>query len=104
MDFRCALFLVVAVLLFGPPPVAAQNIRALPDRQQWYLTAGESTYVIGVNEAGMLQSLYWGPGLPVSAVLPKAHSEPERASFDPPIATTPLEYPAWAQACLPSPL
>ena len=77
--------------------VAQTTIRSVPDRAQWYLDTGESTYVIGVNDQNMVQSLYWGPALPKDAVLPKAHSSPERASFDAPINTTSLEYPAWGE-------
>lgn len=84
------------VAIFGfSATLAAQSVRSVPERQQWYLTAGESTYALGVNEQGMVQGLYWGPALPATALLPMAHSSPERASFDPPITTTPLEYPAW---------
>lgn len=88
-----------AVLLFGSLlPIHAQTaIRAVPDRQQWYLDTGESTYVIGVDERNMVETLYWGPALPAAARVPLAHSQPERASFDTPIATTPLEYPAWGE-------
>jgi len=50
--------------LFVPSPVSAQTaVRPQPDRQQWYLNAGKMTYVVGVNEQGILQSLYWGPKL-----------------------------------------
>jgi len=78
--------------------LAAQSaIRSMPDRAQWYLDTAESTYVIGINEQNMVQNLYWGPSLPKDAVLPKAHSGAERASFDSPINTTALEYPAWGQ-------
>ena len=75
--------------------VASAQVRAVPDRQQWFLTSGESTYVVGVDERNMLESLYWGPALPADATLPKAHSRPERSSNDGSIDTTPLEYPAW---------
>jgi alpha-galactosidase len=63
--------------------------------RQWMLHAGEMSYAVGVNEQNMPQTLYWGPRLAADASFPAAHSSPERASFDPPIATTPLEYPAW---------
>ncbi len=76
----------------------AAQVRAVPDRQQWFLTAGESTYAVGLDEQQMLQSLYWGPLLPADAALPRAHSHPERASFDAPVNTTPLEYPAQGAA------
>ena len=75
--------------------LAQRAIRAVPVREQWYLDAGESTYVIGLDEHHMLETLYWGPALPQDARLPQAHSAAERSSFDPPVYTTPLEYPAW---------
>ena len=75
--------------------VAQAPVRTDPNRRQWYIDAGSSTYVLGVNEQGMVQTLYWGPALPATAHLPSAKSEPARAAFDPSIGTTPLEYPAW---------
>ncbi len=75
--------------------VAQTSVRAQPDRQQWYLDAGSMTYVVGVNEQGMLQSLYWGPKLNEHALLPVAKTLPERASQYAPSATTPQEYPAF---------
>lgn len=90
----------VALLLAAAITGAAQSsIREDAARRHWILNAGESTYVVGVNDQGMLQSLYWGPKLEADAALPAARMKPERASFDPPIATTPLEYPAWARGC-----
>src|SRR5258708_15934538 len=53
------------------------------------------TYVVGVNEQGILQSLYWGPKLSDRGLLPVAKSLPERASQYAPAATTPQEYPAF---------
>ena len=76
---------------------ASAQVRAAADRQQWYITSGESTYVVGVDERNMLESLYWGPALPADATLPKAQSRRERSSNDGPVNTTPLEYPAWGQ-------
>lgn len=86
---------LVALLCVAQSGAAQSAIRALPETRQWYLDAGDSTYVIGVNEQHMLQSLYWGPALPKDALLPAAQSAPGRASFDPSIGTTSLEYPAW---------
>ena len=86
----------VSLLLAAAITCAAQSsIREDAAHHQWILNAGESTYVIGFNDQAMLQSLYWGPKLADGAMLPEARMKPERASFDPPIATTPLEYPAW---------
>ena len=59
------------------------------------MTAGRSSYVVGLNEMKMVQTLYWGPTLGTGAMLPAAHSARERAAFDPSIETTALEYPAW---------
>jgi hypothetical protein len=70
----------------------AALVRAVPDRQQWYLTAGHSTYVIGVDEKKMVESLYWGAELTPNTLLPIARMARERASFEGPVNTTPLEY------------
>lgn len=75
--------------------LAQTAVRAHPERQQWTIDAGKMTYAMGVNEQGTLQSLYYGPRLGANAVLPVAHSVPERASQGPTSETTPQEYPAW---------
>lgn len=87
--FAAALFLTLSQAM------AQARVRPVADRQQWYIDAGESTYVVGVNDQKMLQTLYWGPALPAGALLPAARSARERASFDSPVNTTALEYPAW---------
>jgi alpha-galactosidase len=88
----CAVLLLLGVSIHC---VAQNSIREDVARRQWFLDAGESTYVVGVNDQDMLQSVYWGPKLGPGAMLPAAGMRPERASFDPQVATTPLEYPAW---------
>lgn len=35
--------------------VLSAQVRAMPDRQQWFLTSGESTYVVGVDEKSTLR-------------------------------------------------
>ena len=87
--------LLAPFLIFAMTATAQTAVREDRGRQQWYLDAGKSTYAVGVNDQGMLQSLYWGPKLAAEARLPAAKMHEERASIDPPIATTPLEYPAW---------
>jgi alpha-galactosidase len=92
----------VSLGLFVPSPVSAQTaVRPQPDRQQWYLDAGKMTYVVGVNEQGILQTLYWGPKLSDRGLVPVAKSLPERASQYPPAATTPQEYPAYGAGIFP---
>ena len=73
---------------------AQTSIRSAPAQQQWFLNAGNSTYVVGINDQNMPQTLYWGPALPSSEILPQARMAAERSSNDPPIMGTPLEYPA----------
>ena len=86
---------VVLALCAASTATAQTAIREDRAAKQWYLDAGKQSYVIGVNDEGMLQSLYWGPKLAPDAHLPAAKMHEERASIDPPIGTTPLEYPAW---------
>ncbi len=79
-------------------PVLAQvAVHADSSEREWRIDAGQMSYVLGVNDEGMLQSLYWGPKLAAGATLPPARMQPEHASFDGPINTTPLEYPAWGE-------
>lgn len=59
------------------------------------MDAADVTYVIGVNEAGELQSIYWGKRLAESDRFMAARAKPERASFDPSIDTTPQEFVGW---------
>lgn len=88
-------FVAFATVAICPALLAQSSIHASTDGRQWYLEAGQTSYVLGVNEQQMLQTIYWGPKLGASATLPAARSKPERASFDGPIVTTPLEYAAW---------
>lgn len=91
-----SIFFAAFVLSVAPLSMQGQaTVHAQPGGKSWTIQAGGMSYGIGVNEQGMLQSVYWGQGLGTSVDLPVAKSSRERASFDPPIATTPLEYPAW---------
>ncbi len=97
------LALLPALLLSSSCLSAQSTVRAVPGQEQWFLNAGESTYVVGINEQRMPQTLYWGSALPATATLPRARSSPERASFDPPIATTALEYAGWGEGLFTEP-
>ena len=108
--------LIIAVLSFFPAisPLAAVSARAeSPDHpaaplhiaaaeagSTWVLSAGQMSYAIGVNNAKLLQTLYWGPRLTEDTTLfsglPPAKMHPELAAFDTPMTTTPLEYPGWS--------
>jgi hypothetical protein len=54
--FFIGFFLLNAAVTFG-------QIRYDESRLQWRLDSHQMTYVIGVNEKKMVQSLYWGPRL-----------------------------------------
>jgi alpha-galactosidase len=53
------------------------------------------SYVFGVNPRGELQQIYWGGRLGASDTLPQATTNPEWASFDSSVTTTPQEYAGW---------
>jgi alpha-galactosidase len=93
LPFRCTALALCA--LFPPLAHAQAGIQAAPSGNAWLLSAGQMSYVVAINNAKMPQTVYWGPHLASIAGLPPATMHPELASFDPSIATTPLEYPAW---------
>ena len=59
------------------------------------IDAADTTYTMGINEAGEVQTLYWGKRLAASDHLAAAHAGRSPSSFDPPINTTPQDYVAW---------
>jgi alpha-galactosidase len=77
------------------PHSAGAAIRYDSATRVFRLDAAGVTYAFGVNEVGQLQSLYWGARLNAGDVFPGAHSQPERAAFDPSVNTTPQEFVGW---------
>ena len=59
------------------------------------MDAADVTYVFGVNNAGEVQTLYWGKRLPASDHFGPAKQMPAAASFDLPVTTTPQEFVGW---------
>jgi len=59
------------------------------------IDAADTTYSMGINDAGQVQTLYWGKRLATSDHLSAAHAGRSPSSFDPPINTTPQDYVAW---------
>src|SRR5437016_1441881 len=70
-------------------------VRYLPDLKVWVLNTDRTSYLVGVNERGELQNIYWGEMLASDGDLAAAHSRREHASFDSPETMTNLEYPGW---------
>ncbi len=61
----------------------------------WLLHTNTSSYAMGVNERGELQTLYWGGPLWRIDDLPAARAGREISSFDPSQSTTNEEYVGW---------
>lgn len=59
------------------------------------LEAADTSYVIGINEKGGIQTLYWGKRLRAADHLGPAQGMPAAAAFDQPITTTPQEFVGW---------
>ena len=59
------------------------------------IDAAGSTYVLGINESGQLQTLYWGKRLAASDYFGAAKAIPSGSSFDLPVSTTPQEFVGW---------
>lgn len=58
------------------------------------LDGGNVTYAFGVTEAGVLQSIYWGPRLAASDTF-EARAPRRVASIDPTGSVSSQEYPGW---------
>ncbi len=76
---------------------AQSSIRYDAAKQQWTIEAGEMSYILGVNDERMLQTLYWGQRLSTDASLPAAFAIKDRSSFDAEVSSTPLEYAGWGK-------
>ena len=88
---------LLSAAVFSLPALSQSAIRYDATTHVWQMSAGEMTYAVGVNDLHALQTMYWGPRLDPKAALPTPKALPETASFDPPIATTPLEYAGWGE-------
>jgi alpha-galactosidase len=80
---------LMALLAWGT--VAEARITAPAGARQFRLDGGGVTYAFGVDEAGILQPLYWGPGLDTAAPL-STRPRVEMTAFDPATLTIPQEY------------
>jgi len=58
------------------------------------MDAAKVSYVLGLNEAGELQTLYWGKRLPKSDRFPAA-KQTGASAFEMPVSTTPQEFVGW---------
>ena len=79
----------------GEGGMSSAPVRYVPDLRVWVLGTGRTTYVMGLNERGELQTLYWGGKLTSDRDLSAARSHAEHVSFDSSETMTNLEYPGW---------
>ncbi len=91
----CTMLALLALSLSSAARGQQAAIQAGSEPNSWLLSAGGMSYVVAINDAKMPQTVYWGPRLANTDGLPAAKMHPEIASFEPPLAATPLEYPAW---------
>src|ERR1700712_1007983 len=59
------------------------------------IDAAQSTYVLGINENGQLQTLYWGERLSESDHFAEAKASPGPSSFDLSTGGAPKEFVGW---------
>jgi alpha-galactosidase len=91
-----ALFLCLTAYL---PAAAAQSstakIRFDEANRVFYIDAADTSYVLGVNDLGDVQTLYWGKRLRTSDHFAAAKQSASPSSFDPSVNTTPKEFTGW---------
>jgi alpha-galactosidase len=104
----CASVLALGFLIgtFAAPPMlaaptaakttsAATAIHYDAAHKVFRIDAGQTTYAIGIDADGMLQTLYWGAQLAANDPLGPARVSPGHSSFDSPGSTSPQEYAGW---------
>ncbi len=75
--------------------VYAQPIQYSEARKTWLLTAGQSSYAMGVAPDGALRHLYWGAPLWRIDDLPPVAQRRDLSSFDPRQMLENEEFPGW---------
>lgn len=91
-------FLILFTMLLRPAGAEASEgapVRHLSEQKLWVLETARTSYVLGVNERGELQHVYWGKKLVRDGDLVAPPSSPDHASFDSRETLTNFEYPGW---------
>src|SRR4051812_15794266 len=73
----------------------SQDVQYSSEKKIWLLTAGQTSYAMGVSPKGELQNLYWGAPLWRIEDLPAASERRDLSSFDPHEMLQNEEYPGW---------
>ncbi|WP_449506064.1 alpha-galactosidase [Edaphobacter bradus] len=91
----CALLFGSLVLSRAEAQSTPPAIRFDAGTKVFRIDAADITYVLGVNENGQVQTLYWGKRLSPGDHFAAARNLPSPSSFDLPITVTPQEYVGW---------
>lgn len=90
----CLLICESAAHIYAQPEnPASAHIQFDAATHVFRMDAADVSYIIGVNEKGELQTLYWGKRLRATDALPAAKSENGSSSFD--LVVTPQEFVGW---------
>jgi alpha-galactosidase len=101
LGFPFSYWLTIVVCAFtvcSPWPATAQStadIRYDQAARTFRLEAADVSYVLGVNQEGELQSLYWGKRLRPADPISPAQMDNGTSSFDLPVNATPQEFVGW---------
>lgn len=66
-----------------------------PSTKVFRIDAADTTLVMGINESGQVQTLYWGEHLSAKDHFAAAKAMPGASSFDLLVTTTPQEFVGW---------
>lgn len=94
-----ALGCLLSACIFGGNRLSAQasspEVQYNATTKVFRLDSKTTSYVLGVNDHGELQTMYWGGKLSAKDTFMQAKIEEGIASFDPPTNLTPREYIGW---------
>lgn len=91
----CRFLLLMIALIASVAPVWGQAIRYDANQKIWLLTAGESSYAMGVDANNSLRHLYWGEKLWRMEDLTPPRRLRDGSSFDPKETMENEEYAGW---------
>nr|WP_246153765.1 alpha-galactosidase [Terriglobus albidus] len=75
--------------------IQVSRAQSNPSQRVFRLDGGDVTYVAGVNDAGQLQTMYWGERLPAAQEFAPPKPGQGSSSFDMSSNTTPQEFTGW---------
>jgi Glycosyl hydrolase family 36 N-terminal domain len=90
--------LILGASLCIPVTMAQPNTAAIrfdAATRVFRIDAGDTSYILGINEQQQVQTLYWGKRLLASDTFAAVRAMPAVASFDLPVTTTPHEFVGW---------